>query len=280
MLHDRASVVDLLVQGAALSETRLGDFLSRCTSGPCPERKALLRCYDLGKPDEDSAQLLERCRSDDRAAWDELIARVREQLLHELHIHNLIERCNAGDENASVELVRSIEGGIKGMLAFHCYKLKEPDVDDLSQTILAKLFKALPDYDWRKSGFASFWRLLANQVIVDHIRRITTQSRGSGVEALSLEAAAEEERPIEIASPEPGPDAEANRGDEFQMLYQALEKLGPADSRCRQMFHLFYYEELTYEEIAGELKINAKTVSVSLVRCREKAREFFPKKFR
>lgn len=67
--------------------------------------------------------------------------------------------------------------------------------------------------------------------------------------------------------------------------YDAVEKEVPAESgdligtvkklspKYRVVIHLFYYEELSIEEIAGMLGLNASTVRTRLTRARRKLRE-------
>lgn len=285
MLHDRIHVLALLetISGSAGkrsdSEAQLLEFLDRCRQSDSGARKAVLECRtDKPLNDEDLA-LLERCRTNDPTAWEQLITSIEAPLLKELRTQNLIARCLAGNSDASVELFRSIEQKAKGLLCFRIfYKLTEEDVQDLSMMVAAKVFRELPKYDTNKASFETFWRLLLDQIYKDYLDKRNAQKR-SGIE-ISMDEPGEGQGAFVTPEPGVGPDEQAVMEDEFRMLRDALEKLGPPEVRCRRMFELFYFEENSYAEIAVALNMNAKTVSTGLVRCREKVREYFPKEFR
>ena len=58
------------------------------------------------------------------------------------------------------------------------------------------------------------------------------------------------------------------------------ESLDRLDEPCREIIELRYYGELSYDEIAEELRLNAKTVSSRLSKCLDRlliiAKEIFP----
>ena len=284
MVLDRCGQIALLeaVRNGprSYSEARFSELLSRCGRADADARRQVLKCLDASQAHGEQAGLLARCGAHDAGAWDELIATLGKSLEHEIRTLNLIGRHLDGDSDASVELFRGIEPKIKGLLSFRIHKLTREDIQDLSQEIASKIFRQLPAYDLSKASFEAFWRIIVNQICVDHLRKITSQKRISPNDLRSINGSAEDAQPPDFAANGPGPDEVAATSEEFGLLHLALEKLGSFDSRCRRMFELFYFEECSYDDIAGLLKMNAKTVSTALVRCREKVRGFFPKEFR
>jgi len=61
------------------------------------------------------------------------------------------------------------------------------------------------------------------------------------------------------------------------LVRDALDTLGDP---CREIIELKYFGDLSYEEIAGELQMNPKTVSSRLSKCLDKLEEITRKLFR
>jgi len=284
MLLDRARQIALLetisggTANGCCSEPRLVEFLARCRQVDSGARTALLACHDGKQVNDEEAGLLGRCRGNDPAAWEEFITAIEEPLLNEIRTQDLINRCLAGNPDAHVELFRSIEKKAKTFLCCRIYNLIEEDLKDLTTVFAAKVFRELPKFDARKASFATFWRFLLNQVYIDYLRKIKAISRDGKV--ISMHAPDGEAQAMDIPAPGAGPDHEAIQLEGFRLVHVALGKFGSSEVRCRQLIELFHFDGHSYEQIAGILSMNVKTVSTGLVRCREKMREFFPKEFR
>ena len=63
-----------------------------------------------------------------------------------------------------------------------------------------------------------------------------------------------------------------------QLVRQSLDQLGEP---CREIIELRYFGDLSYAEIAAELRLNPKTVSSRLSKCLDQmgmiAKEIFPR---
>jgi RNA polymerase sigma-70 factor, ECF subfamily len=63
----------------------------------------------------------------------------------------------------------------------------------------------------------------------------------------------------------------------YRLVRESLDHLGEP---CREIIELRYYGELSYDEIAAELRLNPKTVSSRLSKCLDRltiiAKEIFP----
>jgi RNA polymerase sigma factor (sigma-70 family) len=112
----------------------------------------------------------------------------------------------------------------------------------------------------------------------DHRARMKAAKRGSGRAPLSLQAV----DPVTGRSPDPpssalGPDAVLMREERARLLFECLDELG---NPCKEIIELRYFGGLSYDEIGGELRVNAKTVSSRLSRCLDRletlARDIFP----
>jgi RNA polymerase sigma-70 factor (ECF subfamily) len=97
---------------------------------------------------------------------------------------------------------------------------------------------------------AYLFRIAAN-LATDHRRHV-----GKGIE---VEAAAER---LDIADRAPSPEEAALYRSEVARLLKAVDRLPP---RCREVFVLARFEEMTYAEIAGRLSISRNTVIKHMV---------------
>lgn len=74
----------------------------------------------------------------------------------------------------------------------------------------------------------------------------------------------------------PPPDAALLKAEEMALVRAALDRL---NEPCREIIELRYFGDLSYEELAAELRLNPKTVSSRLSKCLDRlegiAREVF-----
>ncbi len=73
-----------------------------------------------------------------------------------------------------------------------------------------------------------------------------------------------------IAQPGPMPDAEAELADDVRQLLHAVEAL---PEECREVLLLYYYDDVTYRDIAALLEVSPATVNVRLTKARAMLRE-------
>ena len=87
----------------------------------------------------------------------------------------------------------------------------------------------------------------------------------------------EAEPPIDPPSGNPGPDALLQIAETSRLVRESLDRLGDP---CREIIELRYFGELSYDEIASELRLNPKTVSSRLSKCLDRllniAKEILP----
>ena len=85
------------------------------------------------------------------------------------------------------------------------------------------------------------------------------------------------ESPIDPPSGNPGPDVLLQIAETSRLVRESLDRLGEP---CREIIELRYYGDLSYDEIAAELRLNPKTVSSRLSKCLDRllviVKEIFP----
>ena len=127
-----------------------------------------------------------------------------------------------------------------------------------------------------KSAFQTWLLRIASNKAMDFRAKAGAAKRGGSATHVSLNGA--DELPIDPPSPRPAPDAALQTAENFALVRQSLDRL---DAPCREIIELSYYGELSYAEIAAELKLNPKTVSSRLSKCLDRlqavAKQIFPR---
>lgn len=132
------------------------------------------------------------------------------------------------------------------------------DIDDLVQETYARILRA------REAGRATLTRaylfVTARNAALDQLRRR---------KIISVEAVAEFDR-LPVVAEAPDAAETASHAQELQLLADAIATL---PERCRRVFVLRRYYDLSHKEIAQQLGIAENTVNAQLVtamlRCRE-----------
>lgn len=164
----------------------------------------------------------------------------------------LVERFVAGDQTAFETLYARYYAKVfnlaRGIL------IDPEEAADATQEIFALVYRNLIKFN-RQSKFSTWlFRISVNRAIQESRKR---RFRNRTVE---LDQAAEQ------AAPPQG-------GDEPDPRVQlALEKLAPQD---RAIISLFYWQELSLQEIADSMDINLNAAKTRLYRARERFRQYF-----
>jgi len=179
----------------------------------------------------------------------------------------MIERCRHGEEAAWDELF-SIHYGPTSRFVFQLSgDFTIDDSEEICQEAFLSVVKHLGDFNGRSALQTWIFRIAANKAR-DYRSKQTAAKRGSGVVPLSLQAEDDEgNRLLDPASTLPSPDDEMLRDEKWKLLGEALEHLG---GPCQEILELRYFGELQYGEISKTLKLNEKTVSSRLSKCRDK----------
>jgi RNA polymerase sigma-70 factor, ECF subfamily len=186
----------------------------------------------------DESQLLSRCLKGDSEAWNEIFDR-----------HYL----------ACARFVAPLSPSLTG-----------EDIEEICQETFLTVIRSLPTFKGKSQFQTWVFRIAANKAR-DYIERQRAQKRGGGETPISLHA----ENPetglkIDPASSTPGPDELLASQERYSEVHAALIELGEP---CRETIELRYFGDLSYEEIAGEMDMNPKTVSSRLSKCLDKLQE-------
>jgi len=134
------------------------------------------------------------------------------------------------------------------------------DAEDVLQDVFLKLLRT-ESVLLRRDGvreWGAYLRVMAVRCAVDYLRRNGKRSENAAeLEQLVVPA---DDNPLRLA-------------EQKQMAARLRQALKSLSEREAQIFALRYFEELSYEEIAAQLELNATHVGVALHRARQRLRE-------
>jgi len=151
------------------------------------------------------------------------------------------------------------------------------DTEEICQETFLSVVRNLSSFQGRSSLQTWLLRIAANKAM-DYREKTRAAKRGGNVVHISIDGdRTDDEPPIDPASGKPGPDALLQIAETSRLVRESLDRLGEP---CREIIELRYYGELSYDEIAAELRLNPKTVSSRLSKCLDRllmiAKEIFP----
>lgn len=131
------------------------------------------------------------------------------------------------------------------------------DVEDLVQDVFLKVYLNINSYD-SSQRFSPWIYRIAHNTFVNKIAWKSVRK------LVSIDT--DEVFTLSLASPE-NVERESIRREEREQMERHLQSL---DEKYREPLVLFFYEELSYEEIADILKIPINTVGIRILRGKEK----------
>jgi RNA polymerase sigma-70 factor (ECF subfamily) len=151
------------------------------------------------------------------------------------------------------------------------------DAEEICQETFLSVVRNLSSFQGRSSFQTWLLRIAANKAI-DYREKTRAAKRGGNAVHIAIDArGTDDEPPIDPASGNPAPDALLQIAETSQLVRESLDRLGEP---CREIIELRYYGDLSYEQIAAELRLNPKTVSSRLSKCLDRllviAKEIFP----
>lgn len=161
----------------------------------------------------------------------------------------------SGDDQAFNELVQPYIIKLKktAYLLLHDYNLAE----DAVQEALIQTYKNLPRFNPDKAKFYTW----INKITIHMVGKIKRRQRFKLTKLT--------ESTIDNATL---PDSQAILNEEHELLYQAILRLS---FKHQTVITLFYYQELSVEEIAQTLNIHTGTVKSRLHQARKKLRAMY-----
>jgi RNA polymerase sigma-70 factor (ECF subfamily) len=182
----------------------------------------------------------------------------------------LISRCRRGEEAAWDSLFDRHYSSAGKFIYQLSPALSADDVEEICQEVFLAVIRNLHNFEGHSQFQTWLFRIAANKTR-DHIERQNAAKRGGGHTPFSLDFE-NPETGIKIDPPgnSPAPDATLLSSERAVLVHQSLQLLGDP---CREIIELRYFGDLSYEEIAAELRLNQKTVSSRLSKCLDKLEE-------
>jgi RNA polymerase sigma-70 factor, ECF subfamily len=182
----------------------------------------------------------------------------------------LIARCRQGEALAWDELF-DLHYAPVGRFIFQLSPGFSPeDVEEICQEAFLAAIRHLHTFAGGSKLQTWLFRIAANKA-KDFRERQLAAKRGGGQTTLSLQAEDPETGLLpDPPSRAPAPDAALLKTEQIMLVRQALDRLGDP---CREVLDLRYFGDLSYEEIAGTLELNVKTVSSRLSKCLDRLEE-------
>jgi RNA polymerase sigma-70 factor (ECF subfamily) len=169
--------------------------------------------------------------------------------------YDLIKASQAGDQAAIAELVSRHTQDVYGFLLYLCGDRHL--AEDLSQETFLRALQALKKYEFRAPFRAWLFRIAVN-LYRDERRRNTVRK--------PVDSDISDDETLHLHSPEPGPDALAERREGSRELHQALAKLPRS---LRSLVIMRDLQEMSYAEISESLGWRMGTVKSRLFRARQ-----------
>jgi RNA polymerase sigma-70 factor (ECF subfamily) len=173
----------------------------------------------------------------------------------------LVRRALAGRTEAYGELVRRWAGRVTALC--HAKVGRAHVADDLAQETLLRGFRALSALS--DPGCFGPWLCgIAMRVCLDWLK--TKKNAQVPFSVLGPHYDPDDH----LQNPNSSTENEVERDDERRHLLAEVEAL---PEECRQVVMLYYYQDLTYRELARILGVSAATVNARLTRARALLRE-------
>jgi RNA polymerase sigma-70 factor, ECF subfamily len=188
----------------------------------------------------------------------------------------LLERCRTGDPAAWDELFDRHYAATAAFVAQLGRDFTREDVEEICQEVFLSVIRNIDSFSGGSRFQTWVFRIAANKA-ADFRERQHAAKRGGGRVPISLQA----EDPITGLTPDPpsqaaGPDLLIMNNEQADLVHLALDEVG---APCREIIELRYFADLSYDEISETLRINPKTVSSRLSKCLDKLEEIVRKTF-
>jgi RNA polymerase sigma-70 factor (ECF subfamily) len=178
--------------------------------------------------------------------------------LTELRDEEIVVLVQNGNKDAYAEILNRFEPKIK-RYAFRFFKDKE-EITDMVQDVFIKAYVNLQSFDPAMRFNPWIYRIAHNEFV----NRIAWKSIRKFVPIDSDELI-----PLAISAPE-DVMRDALQSDEKRIMEKYLSEL---DDKYKTPIILFYYDDLSYEEISDVLQIPPNTVGVRIKRGKDKLKQ-------
>jgi RNA polymerase sigma-70 factor (ECF subfamily) len=189
----------------------------------------------------------------------------------------IIARCCAGNAAAWDALFDKYYATVARFVFQLSGDFSHEDTEEICQETFLSVVRNLSSFQGRSSFQTWLLRIAANKAM-DYREKTRAAKRGGTAVHVPIDAGqTDNEPPIDPPCSNPGPDALLQIAETSRLVRQSLDRLGDP---CREIIELRYFGELSYDEIASELRLNPKTVSSRLSKCLDRllniAKEILP----
>ena len=176
-----------------------------------------------------------------------------------LRDYDLVQSALKGNEEAFARLL----GRYKDTIYFMLLKMvnNKSDAEDLTLEAFGKAFKNLHQYS-PSYAFSTWLFKIASNNCIDFLRK----KKGITINLETTPENSEMESPSKLRSKEPNPEEKLIRKQKVILMRSIVRNLKP---RYQTLIEYRYFREMSYEEIASELKLPLGTVKAQLFRARE-----------
>ena len=176
----------------------------------------------------------------------------------------LVHRAVAGDQMAYRAIYQLHEKAIRGRVSGY-FKWKA-DVDDVVSESFQKAFVNLANFDTERE-LRPWLSTIATRTALDHLASIKREDqKKEGIKLTSTGDGSEGQGPITDVDPE----EEIINGENHERLMAFIEELSPL---YKEVMVKYMIEELEYEEISKELKLELNTVRTRIRRGKQQLAE-------
>ena len=176
----------------------------------------------------------------------------------------IISDCRAGNATAWDSLFDKYYATVARFVFQLSGDFSHEDTEEICQETFLSVVRNLSSFQGRSSFQTWLLRIAANKAM-DYREKTRAAKRGGNAVHISIDATrTDDEAPIDPPSGNPGPDALLQIAETSRLVRESLDRLGEP---CREIIELRYYGDLSYDEIAAELRLNPKTVSSRLSKC-------------
>lgn len=177
---------------------------------------------------------------------------------------DLIARCRDGQAEAWDTLFDKYYPAAARFVFQLSADFTHEDTEEICQETFVAVVRNLGSFQARSSFQTWLLRIAANKAM-DFREKSRAAKRGGSARRISLDDSGDGDHPpIDPVSRQPGPDVLLQTAEIGRFVRQGLDRLGDP---CREIIELRYYGDLSYAEIALELRLNQKTVSSRLSKC-------------
>ena len=182
----------------------------------------------------------------------------------ELPEKELVQRAVAGDQMAYRAIYQLHEKAIRSRVSG--YFQWKADVDDVVSESFQKAFVNLSSFDTDRE-LRPWLSTIATRTALDHLASIKREDqKKEGILLKAGEAGLEGQGPLTDVDPE----EEIINGENHERLMAFIEELSPL---YKEVMVKYMIEELEYEEIAKELKLELNTVRTRIRRGKQQLAE-------